>query len=103
MTEDFCKRTARRFRKIGYAPKDAAAISRFCFISMMSVSGAMGIMLDPSMKSMTGEEDESLLCLPETAPSGVLDLLGRWYGMSTQDARAPITHFFNIQRRLPAL
>jgi len=103
MTNDFCKRTAREARKIGYPAKEAARISRFCYISMMSVSGMMGAMLDPSMKSLAGEEDESLLCLSAKAPSEVLPVLNRWYGLDTQDARIPATLCSGIQRRLPAL
>jgi hypothetical protein len=103
MTEDFCKRTARKTRKLGYEPKQAVRISRFCFVSMMSVSGMMGAMLDPSMKSMAGEEDESLLCLSARAQSDVMDLLNRSHGQGTQIARASITRFSDIQRRLPAL
>jgi hypothetical protein len=61
MTEDFCKRTARRIRKFGYAPEAAVRISKFCHVSMVSVCGMMGVMLDPSMKSLAGEEDERLL------------------------------------------
>jgi hypothetical protein len=102
MTEDFCKRTARKTRKLGYAPEDATRISRFCYVSMMSVSTMMGAMLDPSMKSMAGEEGESLLCLSAGAQSDVLDLLDRLYGQGTQIARASITRSFGIQRRLPA-
>jgi len=92
MTEDFCKRTARRIRKFGYAPQAAVRISRFCYVSMMSVCGAllfvsyqrragvekessgsfdpmMGAMLDPSLKSLADEEDISLRQLPCCVPS----------------------------------
>ena len=103
MTNDFCRRTARKIRKVGYNAEDAAKIYRFCYVSMMSVSGMMGAMLDPSMKSLAGEEDESLPCLSAKVPSDVLHLLNRWYGQGTQFARAPRTRFSDIQRRLPAL
>ena len=103
MTNDFCRRTARKIRKVGYNAEDAAKISKFCYVSMMSVSGMMGAMLDPSMKSLAGEEDESLLCLSAKAPSEVLPVLNRWYGLDTQDARIPAILCSDIQRRLPAL
>jgi hypothetical protein len=41
MTKEFCTRTARKIRKIGYAPKAAVFYSRFFCISMLSVSGIM--------------------------------------------------------------
>jgi len=103
MIKDFCKRTARKIRKLGYTPEEAARLSRFCYVSMMSVSGMMGAMLDPSMKSMAGDEDESPRCLPARAPSKVLFFLNRWYRQDQRDARAPRTRFSAIQRRLPAL
>jgi|GEM_PF-2116399 hypothetical protein len=103
MTEDFCKRTTRKNIKLGYAPEEAARLSKFCYVSMMSVSGMMGAMLDPSMKSMAGDEDESLLRLPAGAPSDVLSVLDRSYGQGPQVARASIPRFSEIQRRLPAL
>jgi hypothetical protein len=103
MIKDFCKRTARKIRKLGYTPVEAARLSRFCYVSMMSVSGMMGAMLDPSMKSMAGDADESPRCLSERIPSEVLSILNRWYGLDQGCARSPITHFSDIQRRLPAL
>jgi len=42
MTEDFCNRTARRTRKLGYAPKVAVRIARFCYIFMLFLRGLMG-------------------------------------------------------------
>ena len=73
MTEDFCKRTARRIRKFGYAPKESVRISRFCYVSMLSVCGVMGAMLDPSLMSLADEEDINQL--PCWAPSqGMNDL-----------------------------
>ncbi len=102
MTEDLCNRTARRTEKLGYPHEEAARLSKFCYVSMMSVCGMMGAMLDPSMKSLAGEEDESLLCLSERAPFNVLPILDRWYGQGTQIARASITDSSDIQRRLPA-
>ncbi|OPY36411.1 MAG: hypothetical protein A4E35_01950 [Methanoregula sp. PtaU1.Bin051] len=126
MTEDFCKRTARKTQKLGYDPKEAARLAKFCYVSMMSVGGAMllsvcqkraqmlkvpesafghrlGPMPDPSPKSMAGIEDESLLCLPARARSDVLDRLNRWYGQEAEAASTPITDFSDIERRLPAL
>jgi hypothetical protein len=103
MTEGFCARTARRIRKFGYAPKAAVRISRFCYVSMMSVSGMMGAMLDPSMKSMAGEEDERLLRLPIAVPS-VENLLECGHGKFSMSTRASLHLLsFTIQRRSPAL
>ena len=103
MTEDFCKRTARRIRKYGYALKTAVRISRFCYVSMMSVSGMMGAMLDPSLKSMAGQEDISLRGLPIAVPS-VENLLNRGHGNNSPGVRASLQSLsFTIQRRLPAL
>ncbi|WAC05135.1 MAG: hypothetical protein OS112_00480 [Methanoregula sp.] len=103
MTEDFCNRTARRIRKIGYAPKVAARIARFCHVSMLSVCGLMGAMLDPSMKSMAGEEGERPLRLPMMVPS-VEILLNRGHGNISLGVRAPLQLLiFTIQRRPPAL
>ncbi len=103
MTEDFCKRTARRTEKLGYDPKEAARLSKFCYVSMMSVGGMMGAMLDPSMKSMAGEGDDTLNLLSERAQSDVLDRLNRWYGQSTEIASTSEIDFSDLQRRLPAL
>ena len=69
MTEDFCKRTARRIRKFGHAPEVAVRISRFCYVSMISVCGVMGAMLDPSLMSLAEEEAFRLLRLPLCVPS----------------------------------
>ncbi len=102
MTEDFCNRTARRTVKLGYAPKAAIRIARFCYVSMLSVSGVMGAMLDPSMKSMAREEDISLRGLPIAVPS-VENLLNRGHGNFSLGVRAsPYPLSFSIQRRSPA-
>jgi hypothetical protein len=69
MTEDFCKRTARRIRKFGYTPKVSVRISRFCYVSMLSVCGVMGAIIDPSLMSLAEEDDISLRQLPFCAPS----------------------------------
>jgi hypothetical protein len=104
MTEDFCNRTARRIRKYGHAPKAAVRIARFCYVSMMSVSGVMGAMLDPSLKSMAGQEDISLRGLPMNVPSNVENLLNRGHGNTSPGVRASLQLLsFTIQRRLPAL
>jgi len=88
MTEDFCKRTARRIRKFGYAPKAAVRISRFCYVSMVSVCGVMGAMLDPSMKSMAGEVDERLLLLPKCVPSHGMNGVATGFGDISSGAPA---------------
>jgi hypothetical protein len=104
MTEYFCNRTARRIRKIGHAPKAAVRIARFCYVSMMSVSGVMGAMLDPSLKSMAGQEDISLRGLPIAVPSNVENLLNRGHGNTSLGVRASLQLLsFTIQRRSPAL
>jgi hypothetical protein len=103
MTEDFCKRTERRTKKLGYTPKQAARLSKFCYVSMMSVCGMMGAMLDPSAKSMAGEEGESSLRLPMMVPSVENGKLTS-HGYSSQSARASLQSLSStIQRRLPAL
>jgi len=126
MTEDFCNRTARRIRKFGHAPKTAVRIARFCHVSMVSVCGAllfvsyqsragvekessgsfdpmMGAMLDPSLKSMAGEEDISLRRLPIAVPS-VENLLNRGHGNTSLGVRASLHLLsFTIHHRSPAL
>jgi len=104
MTEDFCNRTARRIRKFGHAPKAAVRISRFCYVSMMSVCGVMGAMLDPSLKSMAGQEDISLRGLPMAAPSDVENLPDCGHGNNSPGVRASLQLLsFTIQHRSPAL
>ena len=103
MTEDFCTRTARRIRKFGYAPETAVRTARFCYVSMISVCGVMGAMLDPSVKSMAGEEDERLLRLPIAAPSGE-NLLNRGHGNTSLGVRASLQLLsFTLHHRSPAL
>ena len=125
MTEDFCTRTARRMRRHGYAKKVAHCYARFFYVSMLSVCGAllfvsyqrragvekessgsfdpMGTMLDPSIKSMAGEEDESSLHLPIAVPS-VENLPDCGHGNFSLSVRAsPNLLSFTIQRRSPAL
>lgn len=102
MTEDFCARTARRIRRLGYAKKKAAFLSKFCYVSMMSVCGMMGAMLDPQAKSMAGEEGKSPLRLQSMAPSVQGDPEYR-RGMRVLGARAVrIPLFLTLHRRLPA-
>lgn len=43
MREDYCTKTSRKLRDLGYAPKPALRFARFFFIIMMSVCGLMGI------------------------------------------------------------
>ena len=125
MTEDFCTRTARRMRRHGYAKKVAHCYARFFYVSMLSVCGAllfvsyqrragvekessgsfdpMGTMLDPSIKSMAGEEDESSLHLPIAVPS-VENLPDCGHGNFSMSVRASLQLLsFTIQRRSPAL
>jgi hypothetical protein len=88
MTEDFCKRTARRIRKFGYAPKASVRISRFCYVSMMSVCGVMGSMLDPSLLSLADEEDISLPRLPFCVPLHGMNILATGFGNFSSGAPA---------------
>jgi hypothetical protein len=57
VNNEFCTQTARKLRKLGYAPKVAALYSRFFFISILSVSGIIisGIRRRKGVKSI-GEE-----------------------------------------------
>ncbi|WAC05997.1 MAG: hypothetical protein OS112_05035 [Methanoregula sp.] len=82
MTEDFCNRTARRLGKIGYAPKTAVRIARFCYIFMLFLRGLMGPIAIPSVEN----------------------LLERGYGKNFLGARTSLQLLsFTIQRRSPAL
>ena len=90
MTEDFCKRTARRIRKFGYAPKEAVRISRFCYVSMLSVCGVMGSMLDPSLVSLVEEDDISLRQLSFCVPSQGMNVLATGSGDFSLGAPAGI-------------
>jgi hypothetical protein len=70
---------------------------------MLSVCGLMGAMLDPSLKSMAGEEGESPLRLPMAVPS-VENLQNCGYGNNTQGVRASLQQLsFTLQHRSPAL
>ena len=126
MTEDFCTRTARRMRRHGYAKKVAHCYARFFYVSMLSVCGAllfvsyqrragvekessgsfdqmMGTMLDPSIKSMAGEEDESPLHLPVAVPS-VENLPDCGHGNFSMSVRASLQLLsFTLRHRSPAL
>ena len=99
MTEDFCKRIARRTRKFGYGPQASVRISRFCYVSMLSVCGVMGAMLDPSLMSLVDEEDINQL--PCWAPSHGMNILATGSGDFSLGAPAgmisPVS--FSIHRR----
>ena len=113
MTEDFCKRIARRTRKFGYAPKESVRISRFCYVSMLSVCGAllfvsyqrragvekessgsfdpmMGAMLDPSLVSLAEEDDISLRQMSFCVPSQGMNILATGSGDFSLGAPAGI-------------
>jgi hypothetical protein len=45
MSLDFCTRTTRKLRKIGYEKKVARRIAKFCYISMMFTCGLFGLFL----------------------------------------------------------
>ena len=101
MTEDFCKRIARRTRKFGYAPKASVRISRFCYVSMLSVCGVMGAMLDPSLVSLAEEDDISLRQLSFCVPSHGMNILATGSGDFSLGAPAGIISpvSFHIHRR----
>ena len=63
MTNEFCTQTARKLRKLGYAPQDAAQYSRFFFLSMLSVSGVVlaGMRRRKGVKILGDETPRSLL------------------------------------------
>ena len=46
MAEKFCARTARKIQRLGYPPELAVRLARFCYVSMLSVSGAMLLVLN---------------------------------------------------------
>jgi hypothetical protein len=62
MTNAFCKRTARKIKKLGHAPKAAAFYSRFFFVSMLSVSGIIvtGMHRRKGVKVLMEETSRSL-------------------------------------------
>ena len=43
MTQDFCTKTSRKLRDLGYAPKPALRFARFFLFIQVSVCGLMGI------------------------------------------------------------
>jgi hypothetical protein len=69
MTEDFCKRTAGRTRKPGYDPKEAALLSRFCYVSMLSVGGVMLLAMRRKRAEMVKVPKGSLCLNMEAMPS----------------------------------
>ena len=125
MPEIFCRRTARKARMWGYSPEQAKFLSRFCYLTMVSVGcalffsfcgrrtalekesedsfeGAIGATLDPSLKSLAGDGDGKPRALPARARSDVFDCPDRWHGPGSDVSRAPLRRFPDIQRRLPA-
>ena len=43
MFQNFCTRVARKFRRLGIARKEAARIAKFCYVSMITACGLMGL------------------------------------------------------------
>ncbi|MFZ1127913.1 hypothetical protein [Methanoregula sp.] len=43
MTLDFCTRTTRKIRKLGYEKKVARRIAKFCYLSMTFTCGLFGL------------------------------------------------------------
>jgi hypothetical protein len=82
MTEGFCARTARRIQKIGYAPKDAARLSKTCYLFMLFLRGLMGPLMVPSVENL-------------------LECGQGKFSMSTRASLHLLS--FTIQRRSPAL
>jgi hypothetical protein len=48
MTGNFCTLTARRLRRLGYAPKRAIWFAGFFFFSMLSFCVAVGLLASPA-------------------------------------------------------
>jgi putative copper export protein len=48
MEGNFCKRTARRIRQLGYTAKRAIWYAGFFFLSMLSVCGLAGTLIVPT-------------------------------------------------------
>jgi len=48
MIQNFCRRTARGIRQLGYTPACATRYARFFFVSMLSVCSAAGVLNVPS-------------------------------------------------------
>jgi len=48
MTLNFCTRTARKIRRLGYAPKVAVRLSGLCYLFMLFLRGLMGPIGIPS-------------------------------------------------------
>jgi len=68
-----------------------------------SFDPVMGAMLDPSVKSMAGQEDISLRGLPIAVPS-VENLLNRGHGNTSWGVRASLQLLsFTLHHRSPAL
>jgi hypothetical protein len=67
---------------------------------MVSVCGMMGAMLDPSMKSLAGEEDERLLlravCVPSQGMNGVATGSGDFSSGAPAGMISPA--FFGLRR-----
>ena len=102
MAEDFCTRTARRIRRLGYPAKRAAWLARVCYLLMLSLCGLFASVLFPALKSLT-----AILCGndPRTAagalPSGTH--AGCRHGPAACGGRVAGRYLFSaIHRRLPA-
>jgi hypothetical protein len=78
MTEKFCTRTARKIRKLGYAPRVAIWYSRFFCISMLSVSGIMiaGMRRRKGVKIIGEETQRSLRHMPAGFIASIRQITG---------------------------
>jgi hypothetical protein len=81
MTTRFCTQTARKIRKLGYAPKAAILYSKFLCASMLSVSGIMATcMRRRKGVKLLGEETPAslrhtpgrLIVQPKTTGAGII-------------------------------
>ncbi len=69
MPGNFCTRTARRIRLLGYAPERAKRLAGFIFTSMLSLYGMMGV-LDVQPEEGYGWITGSGKSLSGTGPAG---------------------------------
>jgi hypothetical protein len=98
VNNEFCTQTARKLRKLGYAPKVATLYSRFFFISILSVSGIIiaGMRRRKCAKSI-GEEAPGFLSDPLT---GLIALLGKNTGAGIIIAKPAVVKIVPASSRL---
>jgi hypothetical protein len=80
MTGNFCTLTARRIRRLGYAPKRAIWFARFFFFSMLSFCVAVGLLTSPAEGVDGWITGSGKFPQGARAGSGSPDFFGlRWY------------------------